>query len=120
MIELFKYLLVGVLNTLIGFGTIFLLIFVGVLPELANFLGYVIGIICSYFLNKTFTFKSQKSGDFLPFVLSMIIAYVLNFIAFVILFRLLGVNVYVSQIIAGGIYTLSGFLLSKFFVWHTS
>ena len=120
MKELGKYLLVGVVNTGVGFGAIFLLIFWGLLPELANLLGYVIGILCSYTLNRTFTFQSKKKGDFLPFILSMGIAYVLNLLAFVLFFRGIGINVYLSQILAGAVYTLGGFLLSKFFVWRNS
>lgn len=120
MKELGKYLLVGIINTGVGFGTIFLLVFLGILPEIANLLGYIAGVLCSYIFNKTFTFQSKKKGDFLPFVLSMGVAYIFNLLTFVLFFRGMAINVYTSQILAGAVYTLSGFILSKFFVWKNS
>lgn len=54
--KLIKYPLVGILNTIIGFGIIFGLMFTGVSPEISNLSGYSIGIVISYILNKIFTF----------------------------------------------------------------
>ncbi|NPA60755.1 MAG: GtrA family protein, partial [Epsilonproteobacteria bacterium] len=38
--EFIKYNLVGVINTLVGFGIIFILMFLGVNPILSNAIGY--------------------------------------------------------------------------------
>lgn len=111
----------GVINTFIGFGLIFLLTFCGLVPELANLLGYCVGIICSFFLNNAITFSGQKTKKvqgFFRFALSMGIAYLVNLATLFVGYRFLGINVYLSQILAGGSYTLCGFLLSKFFVWR--
>ncbi|ASM35566.1 GtrA-like protein [Campylobacter sputorum subsp. bubulus] len=43
--KLIKYLLVGVLNTIVGFGIIFGLMFLGVSPEISNLSGYLVGIV---------------------------------------------------------------------------
>ena len=112
-----KYLLVGVVNTLIGFGFIFLFVFLGLGAELANLLGYCIGITCSYFLNKYFTFKARAKNDFLKFILSMLLAYGVNLLVLIVCFRFLSWDIYLSQCLAGVSYTLVGFLLSKGFVW---
>lgn len=111
----------GVINTVVGFGIIFLLTFLGVFPELSNFLGYLIGIIFSFFLNNTITFsqnKIDKKQGLIKFVLSMGIAYLVNLLVLFLSYRILEINVYFSQIIAGASYTLFGFLISKFFVWR--
>lgn len=121
MRKFFLYCLVGVLNTFIGFGIIFALTFVGILPELANFLGYCIGIVCSFFLNNKIAFarnKVKNSLGLLKFALSMGVAYLLNLLVLFLSYRISGLNVYLSQVLAGGSYTLCGFLLSKFFVWR--
>lgn len=47
----------------------------------------------------------------------MALAYILNFIALKIAINS-GVNAYLSQIISGAIYTISGFLFSKLFVFN--
>ena len=113
-----KYLLVGVVNTFIGFGFIFLFVFLGIGAELANLLGYCIGIACSYFLNKYFTFKAQAKNDFLKFTLSMTLAYGVNLLVLIVCFRFLSWDIYLSQCFAGASYTLVGFLLSRGFVWR--
>lgn len=113
-----KYLLVGTLNTIVGFSIIFGLMFLGVSPEISNISGYAVGIIFSYFMNKIFTFKSNAKSkiEFIKFAISMLIAYVLNFITLKICLNF-GINPYICQILSNIIYTISGFLLSKFWVF---
>ena len=67
-IKFWKFILVGILNTLVGEGINLLLLNpigwkqyswgVGV----AAFIGIVVGSIVSYFLNKYFTFKNKEKG----------------------------------------------------------
>ena len=119
---LVKYLLVGVLNTIVGFGLIFLLMWQGFSPELSNIIGYAVGICFSFVMNKIFTFGSKQASktanlkEFVKFVSSMLIAWVLNFITLKICLKM-GVNAYLAQIISGGIYTITGYLLSKIWVF---
>ena len=67
-IKFIKFLLVGVLNTLIGEGIVLLLTQPAGWknfswgPGAAAFVGTVIGSIVSYFLNKYFTFKNKEKG----------------------------------------------------------
>ncbi|PAF47382.1 hypothetical protein BKH46_04700 [Helicobacter sp. 12S02634-8] len=119
--SLLRYLLVGGVNTALGFGVIFALMYVGWGAELANLLGYICGLICSYLLNKTFTFKSKNphKRDFLRFLLAMGIAYGVNLLILLVCYRLLHINAYLSQIIAGVAYTLSGYCLSKFWAFKS-
>lgn len=114
-----KYLLVGVANTIIGFGIIFTMMFSGFSPEVSNLVGYVIGIFVSYVLNKYFTFKKKKKNkkEFFKFIFSMLISYSLNLLTLLICYRILNIDKYLSQIISGVIYTLSGFILSKFYAF---
>lgn len=61
--KLWKFLLVGVLNTLVGNGLMFLLynwLHWGYWP--ATGVSYALASIMSYFLNRYFTFKYQGSG----------------------------------------------------------
>ncbi|WP_305862926.1 GtrA family protein [Helicobacter cholecystus] len=121
MSRFFLYCCVGMINTCIGFGAIFLLVFAGVVPELANFLGYCLGIVCSFFLNNALTFSQtqiSKLKGLSKFILSMGIAYLINLGVLFVGYRILGINVYIAQIIAGVSYTLCGFILSKWFVWR--
>ncbi len=118
MKHLIIYLLIGCINTCIGFGFILLFIYLKIPPELSNFLGYLIGISCSYLLNHFFNFKTKPKHTFFKFIISMLIAYLINLFVLILLFRIWGLNVYVAQIFAAISYTIAGFLLSKFFVWR--
>ena len=58
--EILRYILVGIVNTFIGFGLISLFTFWGINYVLGNFLGYFLGMVCSFFLHRHYTFRSQQ------------------------------------------------------------
>ncbi|MGC8503143.1 GtrA family protein, partial [Desulfurella sp.] len=103
-----------------GYGIIFSLMYIGTSPEISNLIGYSIGICVSYVLNKIYTFQSKAhpKKEFPKFVASLLIAYGLNFLTLVFCIRVIHINAYVSQIISGAVYTLSGFLLAKYFAFR--
>ena len=43
--QFLRYCIVGGINTLVGFGFVFMLMAFGLIAEIANFLGYCIGIV---------------------------------------------------------------------------
>jgi len=116
-----KYLLVGIINTIVGYGIIFFLMFVGVSPEISNIVGYAVGISVSYVLNKIYTFQSKAhpKKEFPKFVLSLLASYTLNFLTLVLCIHILKINPYISQIISGAVYTLSGFVFLKYFAFRS-
>lgn len=115
-----KYMIIGVLNTIIGYSVMFSLMLINIMPELSNFFSYAVGIIISYFLNKKYNFKSTRrhQKEFPKFLLSMLFGYSLNLLTLIILHRTYKVNPYLSQIIAGTIYIISGYTLSNKWVFH--
>lgn len=119
MSNLIKYALIGIVNTGIGYGLTFYMFYIGILPELSNFVGYFVGFFVSYFLNKRYNFKSENSHkkDLPKFLISMGLAYIINLIVLSILFRVLEINVYFSQVLAGISYILVGYLMSKYWVF---
>lgn len=90
-----------------------------VTPEISNFVGYASGLLLSYFLNKKYNFKTDNTvKEELPkFILTMSSAYILNLFIFLITYRILEINVYISHIIAGIFYIFAGFLFSYFYVF---
>ena len=81
-VKLWKFLLVGVLNTLVGDGLSFLLIN---LTEMsmwwATALPTALASVMSYFLNKYFTFKNTEKGwkPVLRFALNIGVCYLLAY-----------------------------------------
>jgi putative flippase GtrA len=77
---IFKYAIVGAVNTVIGYGTIFLSMNAGAPPFLANAIGYAVGLLISFILNSRWTFRSQgsKCTSISSFFVAFIVAYGLN------------------------------------------
>jgi putative flippase GtrA len=68
-----KFIVVGIINTIIGSGLMFILYnFFGVTYWLSSAANYIVGSIASFFLNKYFTFTLKGWSLF------MIIAFVVN------------------------------------------
>ena len=109
----------GIVNTLFGFSLIFTLMFFGVSATLSNGIGYFFGAILSYYLNRKYTFKSTSNSrqEAIKFFTVLAIAYLLNYLT---LQLLLGMdqNPYPAQLISAIVYTLSSFILAKFFVFE--
>jgi GtrA-like protein. len=83
--------------------------------------GYAVGISVSYVLNKIYTFQSKAhpKKEFPKSVLSLLASYTLNFLTLVLCIHILKINPYISQIISGAVYTLSGFVFLKYFAFRS-
>lgn len=115
--QFIKYCLVGGFNTFIGLLFIFLLIWCGISVYLANFLGYVIGFFISYILNSKYTFFVQYSNmRLVKFFIGVMISYILNVMTIYMMLSFYPNIKYLSQILGVLVYTLSGFLINKFWV----
>ena len=76
--KLWKFLLVGVLNTLVGNGLMFLLYtLAGAGYWTATAVSYALASVMSYFLNRYFTFKYREGGVavVLRFALNIAVCY---------------------------------------------
>lgn len=81
--KLLKFLIVGVINTLVGAGTMFLLYNVfGCNYWVSSACNYIIGGICSFLLNKYFTFQNHQKSVFqvVQFVALLVICYLIAYI----------------------------------------
>jgi len=78
----FRFLLVGVINTIIGLSVMFILLnLIGWTYWLATFVGNCIGAGVSYVLNRSFTFNSNVNGSkgIPKFFLVILSCYVLSY-----------------------------------------
>ena len=77
-----KFLAVGVINTIVGYGVMFgTYNLLGWDYWLASAANYVVGSLCSFFLNKYFTFQSKKfsAGEVVRFVLCILVCYFVGY-----------------------------------------
>ena len=84
----FRFILVGVINTLVGYGVMFGLYNLAGLHRLgdtgywiSSAANYVVGSIVSFFLNKHFTFHNREKGAgvVLRFVVNISVCYLLAY-----------------------------------------
>jgi putative flippase GtrA len=120
MKQFYRFLTVGVFNTLLGYCIIFACMYlVNMSPEISNLFGYSVGLVASYILNRNYTFNSnqRQKTEIIRFLVVFIIAYGSNFAILVILIHKFGIHEGASQILAGIIYVTVSFFMNKYYVF---
>lgn len=115
-----RFLSVGALNTLLGYGIIFFAMYgLKLSPEISNVLGYGIGLLVSFTLTKTFTFRSTGAirPEFARFLIVFAVSYAANLAVLSLAVRILHWHAGVSQVLAGGCYIICSYYLNKRFVF---
>lgn len=121
----FRFLLVGVINTIVGLGTAFLFLYLfHATYWVATFLGNGIGGGVSYFLNRSFTFQSKQpiKTSIWRFLLVVLCCY---FFSYGISERIVEYFPFFSEtmkqnvavIVGAGLYTISNYFGQKKFVF---
>ncbi|KWT82687.1 MULTISPECIES: GtrA family protein [unclassified Variovorax] len=120
MKQLLRFAAVGVVNTALGYAVIFACMYVaGLGAVLSNVIGYAVGLIASYLLNRSFTFRSAAPPrrEIIRFVAIFLLAYLANLGMLVFLIRHAGVHEGLAQVIAGVVYFALSFVLNKYYVF---
>ncbi|MGB7550056.1 MAG: GtrA family protein [Chromatiaceae bacterium] len=115
-------MLVGVANTLVGLGAIyFAMYFLRLDIFQANALGYSVGILLSFGLNKAWTFRNndQVIYSFLRYLLVLAVGYLANLATVLISNSHFGLNPYIAQALGVIPYTAIGFMGSRYFAFRT-
>jgi len=118
-----RYCLIGIINTLVGYGIIFSLLFLNVNYIVSNSIGYAVGISVSYYLNKFHNFKSTGKPvfEFPRFCTVCLTGYALNILILMVLVEFFHINTYYAVVIAGVAYTVTTYLVLRSFVFvHTN
>jgi len=121
MAQLFRYLLVGLFNTALGFAIIFSCMYLlDMSPLASNITGYLCGLVVSYFLNKFFTFKTtaRSHSEMLRFLVVFAAAYLANVGMLLLCIDVLHLHEGLSQLVAGAIYVGASYFLNKYYVFR--
>lgn len=121
MKQFFRFLTVGVFNTVLGYCVIFACMYLAKMsPEVSNIAGYAVGLIASYVLNRKYTFNSKQNrrGEITRFLAVFTLSYTLNFVVLIVLIHKFGIHEGVSQIFSGFIYVISSYFMNKFYVFN--
>lgn len=115
-----RFLAVGVLNTCVGLGVIYACKYFGGIGDVpANAIGYIVGVVHSFFWNRRWTFA--HTGRALPaaarFVGVFLVAYVANLVTAMTAIEMIGIDSYLAHAIAIIPYTALFYLGSRHFVF---
>lgn len=120
--QFFRYLLVGAFNTVFGYAIIFgAMYLLGWSPVASNAVGYLIALLISFALNRSFTFKStgKKFSELLRFIGVFVVAYGVNLAVLCVLLKFSLIHEAISQILAGFVYVVLSYVMNKFLVFRT-
>src|SRR5262249_36299935 len=108
------------LNTAFGFAVIFLLMALDVGAMAANVLGYAIGLLLSFTVNRRFVFCAAGaiSRELLRYCAAFLSSFLTNLSLLPLLIRYGPVNAFVAQIIATSVYVVMMFGLCRAFVFR--
>ncbi len=120
LVELVKYGIVGVSNTLATAVVIYILMkLFGCGSVVSNIAGYAAGVLNSFIWNKRWTFRSDapwvKSA--VRFGIAFGVCYILQLALLLSLDRSLNIDPYYNQLIAMVFYTAINFLANKYYTF---
>lgn len=118
-----KYLAVGMINTLSGISAIYILKWFFEFGDIsANAVGYTVGLIISFFLNRNWSFKHSGdiSASIVRFSLVILLAYSTNLGVVLISIHYINLDPYIAQATGVPFYTAIGYLGSKYFVFTSN
>lgn len=116
-LRLIRFVLVGGVNTMLGFGLYVIFLILGLSYSLANFFALAVSVIFGFFMQGTFVFGNRNKLLFLRFVLASGVMCFFNVFAIGQLI-LCGFNAYNSGamiVIPGAILS---YILQKFYVFR--
>ena len=120
MEKFIKFGLVGVLNTVITIIVFNLLRTIGVDMIVANIIGFISGMINSYFWNNRWVFKSNSKdiNTICKFVVVNLIVMAINTMILILLAEKIGINEIMAQVMALTITTAINFIGNKFWTFN--
>lgn len=116
-----RFVVVGVLNTLVGLAVIYgCKYFLGLGDLAANIAGYAVGLTVSFVLNSSWTFgyTGPKLAAAARFLAVFAVSYVVNLGTVMGLIHLAGANSYLAQAAGMPVYTICFYLLSRAYAFR--
>ena len=125
---MFRFLLVGIINTLVGCGTMFLLYnLAGCSYWFSSAANYVVGSVVSFFLNKYYTFRNHEKSwrQAVRFGCNVAVCYLIAYGVAkpVALYLLAGQTINIQEnaamVVGMGLYTVLNYFGQRFFAFRS-
>lgn len=116
--QFFVFILVGILNTLFGYGLFAFFIFLNVHYSLAVFLSTALGVLFNFKTTGSLVFRNSNNRLIFRFIVAYTIVYVLNIFFLWLLKRAGFENMYLNGFVLLVPLAMISFILNKFFVFR--
>lgn len=119
--QFITFALIGGVNTVVDF-----LVFTvfnemsGLAIDICQALGYSAGLISSFVLNRSFTFKKEKTAGIIPQIIRFLLINGISVLISMILikwFYIVGINEYIAKVLVTGIIMVINYMGYKLFVF---
>lgn len=122
MTHIIKYLLFGVLTTIISIGSFGILIYTTPINEnICNFISIILGILTAYILNRKYVFESKEKNilkEFMKFVMARALSSLFDMVTFFIFATCLSFNEMIVKIVISLVVIILNYILSKVMVFN--
>lgn len=117
-----KFIFVGVLNTIVGYGTYAILIFFGFNYFISHTISTIVGVINSFVLNRKITFNDKKVNKKTPikFVSVYMLSYFIGLFNLNIIIKRFGIDPYFAGFINLFITTLISWFGHRYFSFNNN
>ena len=123
-VEVFLYIVFGVLTTIVNIGSFAILTaLLGMEENSANVIAITLAVLFAYFTNKGLVFNStastftEKLFEFFKFMLGRLFTMVIEFSGFFLLFNVLHIHKFISKTVVTIVVIILNFFISKFFAF---
>ena len=126
IIEIFKYLVVGVLTTIVSFATYFILTRTILDPDnaiklqIANIISWIAAVAFAYVTNRIFVFESKNKNIFVElslFVFARILSLFMDMGCMFIIVSLLKRSDIIGKLVSQVVVTIANYVFSKLIVF---
>jgi putative flippase GtrA len=115
-----RYLIIGFINTLIGYSVYIVLVSADIVtPQIANGICYIVALIFAFILNKVFLFNHTKISisTIKRFLLAFMLSFIINQIVLFVLHNIYLFSAEIAQIFSMSTYTVCFYKLNKYYVY---
>jgi len=112
----YRYLVVGIGNTVFGYSIFMLFLYIGLHYSVAVLLSTIIGILFNFYMYGRVVFKSNSWELFRKVCFFYLILYLINITLLAILNTYM-VNLYIAGIIVLPLVSFLGFIFNRRYVW---
>lgn len=116
-----RYSLAGIVNAIVGLGSIFILMGIGLSALTANIAGYALALTIAFLVGKTFVFRSKgRSGpESVRYLIAFLFSFLCNIATLQFSLKVFKLSPWLAQGTAIAIYVIIMYLFGRLFVFRS-